>query len=204
MAKRWYVVRVQSGREGTVQTALTRRLKTEGRESVVPRVLVPMEVVTELKAGKKRTRKKKLYPGYVLLEVEEDAEGKVPRDVWFLVRETAGVGDFVGPHGSPEPLDAGEVDRLLASMQRDEERAPQLKIALKPGDSVKIKEGPLESFEGKVDEVIPAKGIVDRGPSDPGYAPLVAEDFVGATAQLANDPVHNYLPQLVTSLYPPV
>jgi len=57
-------------------------------------------------------------------------------------------------------LDAGEVDRLLASMQRDEERAPQLKIALKPGDSVKIKEGPLESFEGKVDEVIPAKGIV--------------------------------------------
>ncbi|MCA9316243.1 MAG: transcription termination/antitermination factor NusG [Planctomycetes bacterium] len=160
MAKRWYVVRVQSGREGTVQTALTRRLKTEGRESVVPRVLVPMEVVTELKAGKKRTRKKKLYPGYVLLEVEEDAEGKVPRDVWFLVRETAGVGDFVGPHGSPEPLDAGEVDRLLASMQRDEERAPQLKIALKPGDSVKIKEGPLESFEGKVDEVIPAKGIV--------------------------------------------
>jgi transcriptional antiterminator NusG len=160
MARRWYVVRVQSGREGTVQTALTRRLKIAGRESVVPRVLVPMEVVTELKAGKKRTRKKKLYPGYVLIEVEEDAESKVPRDVWFLVRETAGVGDFVGPHGSPDPLDPAEVERLLASMQRDEERAPQVKIALKPGDAVKIKEGPLESFEGTVDEVIPAKGIV--------------------------------------------
>ena len=104
MARRWYVVRVQSGRENTVQTALTRRLKVAGKQDVVPRVLVPTETITELKGGKKRTRKRKLYPGYVLVEVDED-KGKVPRDVWFLVRETAGVGDFVGPHGQPEPLD---------------------------------------------------------------------------------------------------
>ena len=160
MARRWYVVRVQSGREGTVQTSLTRRLKIAGKEQVIPRVLVPMEVVTELKGGRKKTRKKKLYPGYVLLEVEQDETGSVPRDVWFLVRETAGVGDFVGPHGSPEPLGTDEVDRLLKSMERDEEKAPQVKISMKPGDAVKIKEGPLESFEGVVEEVIPAKGIV--------------------------------------------
>ena len=89
MARRWYVVRVQSGREGTVQTALARRLKVAAKEAAVPRVLVPVETVTELKGGKKRTRKRKLYPGYVLVEVEEE-QGKVPRDVWFLVRETAG------------------------------------------------------------------------------------------------------------------
>ena len=160
MARRWYVVRVQSGREGTVQTSLTRRLKIAGREEIVPRVLVPMEVVTELKGGKKRTRKKKLYPGYVLLEIEEDKDNSVPRDVWFLVRETAGVGDFVGPHGSPEPLAQDEVDRLLQSMETSEEKAPQVNISMKAGDAVKIKEGPLESFEGVVDEVIPAKGIV--------------------------------------------
>ena len=160
MARRWYVVRVQSGRERTVQTALTRRLKMAEREQVVPRVLVPMEVVTELKGGKKRTRQKKLYPGYVLVEIEEGEDHKVPRDVWFLVRETAGVGDFVGPHGNPEPLDPAEVERLLNSMQRDEEKAPQVKIALSEGEKVKIKEGPLESFEGVIDEVIPAKGIV--------------------------------------------
>lgn len=161
VARRWYVVRVQSGREGTVQTSLTRRLKIKGKEDVVPRVLVPTEVVTELKGGKKRTRKKKLYPGYVLVEIEQDAEGNVPRDIWFLVRETAGVGDFVGPHGAPEPLEQVEIDRVLKVVDRSsEERAPQVKISMKPGDAVKIKEGPLESFEGVVDEVIPAKGLV--------------------------------------------
>ena len=160
VARRWYVVRVQSGREGTVQTSLTRRLKIADFASVVPRVLVPMEAVTELKGGHKRTRKKKLYPGYVLLEIEEDKDGQVPRDVWFLVRETAGVGDFVGPHGNPEPLDQAEVDRLLNAMEGAEEKAPQVKISMKKGDAVKIKEGPLESFEGVIDDVVPAKGIV--------------------------------------------
>ena len=159
MARRWYVVRVQSGREGTVQTALARRLKVAGKESVIPRVLVPMEVVTELKGGHKKTRKRKLYPGYVLVEVDEQ-DGQVPRDVWFLVRETAGVGDFVGPHGTPEALDPKEVERLLSEMERSEAKTPQVKIGMKKGDAVKIKEGPLESFEGVVDDVIPAKGLV--------------------------------------------
>ncbi len=153
------MVRVQAGREGTVQTALVRRLKVAGKHEVVPRVLVPVETITEVKAGKKRTRKRKLYPGYVLVEVDEE-KGKVPRDVWFLVRETAGVGDFVGPHGHPEPLDEKEVGRLLSEMERSEEKAPQVAISLKKGDAVKIKEGPLESFEGQIDEVIPAKGMV--------------------------------------------
>ena len=160
MARRWYVVRVQSGRENTVQNALTRKLKIQGKEEQVPRVLVPTEVVTELKAGKKRTRKKKLYPGYVLVEIEEDEKGKVPRDVWFLVRETTGVGDFVGPHGAPEPLGPDEVERLLNSVEQDTEEKPQVKIAFNKGDSVKIKEGPLEGFEGVVDDVVPAKGLV--------------------------------------------
>jgi transcription termination/antitermination protein NusG len=159
VARRWYVVRVQSGRENTVQTALTRRLKVAEKHEVVPRVLVPTETITELKGGKKRTRKRKLYPGYVLVEIEEE-KGKVPREVWFLVRETAGVGDFVGPHGQPEPLEDAEVSRLLTDMEKGEEKAPQVSISLKKGDSVKIKEGPLESFEGVVDEVIPAKGMV--------------------------------------------
>jgi transcriptional antiterminator NusG len=160
VARRWYVVRVQAGRENTVQSALTRRLKVAEKHTVVPRVLVPMETITELKGGKKKTRKRKLYPGYVLVEVQEDENGKVPRDVWFLVRETAGVGDFVGPHGNPEPLDPKEVERLLSEMERGEDKTPQLKISMKKGDAVKIKEGPLESFEGVVDEVIPARGMV--------------------------------------------
>jgi transcriptional antiterminator NusG len=160
MARRWYVVRVQSGREGTVQKSLTRRLKLAGKEEVISRVLVPTEIVTELKGGKKRTRKKQLYPGYVLVESENDT-AEVPRDVWFLVRETTGVGDFVGPHGAPEPLEQVEIDRILQVVDRVEnEKQPMVKISLKEGDAVKIKEGPLESFEGVVEDVIPAKGMV--------------------------------------------
>lgn len=160
MAKRWYVVRVQSGRENTVQSALERKLKVAGKTEVVPRVLVPVETVTEVKAGRKRTRKKKLYPGYVLVEVAQDEQGKVPPEVFALVRDTSGVGDFVGAYNSPEPLPAEEADRLLAIVERSTDRAPQVQMAFKKGDAVKIKEGPLESFDGVVDETIPAKGIV--------------------------------------------
>jgi transcriptional antiterminator NusG len=159
VAKRWYVVKVQSGREGTVQTALVRQLRIEKLDAAVPRVLVPMEVVTELKGGQKRTRKRKLYPGYVLVEVEE-ADGKVPREVWTLVRQVPGVGDFVGTPGKPEPLAPTEVERLLVDVEKSETRSPQLKIPMKKGDKVKIKEGALESFEGVVDDVMPAKGLV--------------------------------------------
>src|SRR6186713_1878596 len=101
MPNRWYTVRVQSGRENTVQAALERKLKVAGKTEVIPRVLVPVEAITEVKAGQKRTRKRKLYPGYVLVEVSQDEKGKVPADVWGMVRDTAGVGDFVGAHNSP-------------------------------------------------------------------------------------------------------
>lgn len=160
MARRWYIVRVQSGRENTVQKALERKLRVAGKTEVVPRVLVPVEAVTEVKAGRKRTRKQKLYPGYVLVEVAEDEQNKVPRDVWFMIRDTPGVGDFVGAHGVPEPLAPAEVERILAIVDRSADRTPQVNIAFKKGDQVKIKEGPLESFDGTVDEVIPAKGLV--------------------------------------------
>jgi transcriptional antiterminator NusG len=160
MAKRWYVMKVQSGRENTVQAALERKLKVAGKTDVIPRVLVPVESVTEVKAGRKRTRKKKLYPGYVLVEIVQDERGKIPNDVWALVRDTAGVGDFVGPYGNPDPLPPEEVDKLLAIAERSTEKAPQVQMAFKKGDAVKIKEGPLESFDGVVDETIPAKGIV--------------------------------------------
>jgi len=153
VARRWYVVRVQSGRENTVQTALTRRLKVAGRQDAVPRVLVPVETITEVKGGKKRVTRRKIYPGYVMAEMELSDE------VWFLIRETPGIGDFVGSHGRPVPMEPHEVDRILGDMERQEEK-PRLKIEFEPGDSVKIKEGPFENFDGVVEEVVPTKGIV--------------------------------------------
>lgn len=160
MARRWYVVKVQSGRENTVQAALERKVSVENRTAQVSRVLVPVESVTEVKAGRKRTRKKKLYPGYVLVELEQDEKGKVPSEVWALVRSVSGVGDFVGPYGNPDPLPVEEVERLLAIVERSADKAPQVQMTFKKGDAVKIKEGPLESFDGVVDETVPARGIV--------------------------------------------
>ena len=76
------------------------------------------------------------------------------------MRETPGVGDFVGAHGVPDPLPQAEADAILEKVERSADKAPQVQIAFKKGDSVKIKEGPLESFDGVVDETIPAKGVV--------------------------------------------
>ena len=153
------MVRVQAGREGTVQTALVRRLKVAGKHEVVPRVLVPVETITEVKAGKKRTRKRKLYPGYVLVEVDEE-KGKVPRDVWFLVRETAGVGDFVGPHGHPEPLDEKEVGPAPLRDGAERGEGPPGRDRPPEGRHGQDQGGPLRAVRGPVDEVIPEKGTV--------------------------------------------
>ncbi|MFM8386475.1 MAG: transcription termination/antitermination protein NusG [Planctomycetia bacterium] len=159
MAKRWYVLKVQSGREASVQEKLVRQLKLGSLDGAVSRVLVPLEVVTELKGGQKRTRKNKIYPGYVFLEVEQ-VDGEVPAAVRALARSVPGAGNFVGAQGHPEPLSQPEVDRLLAAIEKSESRSPQLQISLKKGDKVKIKEGALESFEGVVEDIMPAKGLV--------------------------------------------
>lgn len=153
MAKKWYVVRVQSGREDTVRENLERRVKSAGLENIIARVLVPTEKVSEIKGGRRRVSQKKIYPGYIMLEMDYN------EDAWFLVRETPGIGDFIGSHGEPVPMADHEVEKIIGEVEKQEEK-PKLKIDFKKGDSVKIKEGPFENFDGVVDEVIPAKGMV--------------------------------------------
>ena len=96
MSVDWYVLRVASGQEDRVRRSLESRVKAKGLEESVPRILVPTETVTEIKNGRKRTMRKKIYPGYVIVEMELDT------DTRFLIRETPGVGDFIGTHGKPE------------------------------------------------------------------------------------------------------
>lgn len=151
--KNWYVVRVQSGREDQVRENLERTVKAKDLTHKVTRILVPCEKVSEIKGGRRRVTRKKIYPGYIMVEMEYDDE------TWFVVRETPGIGDFIGSHGEPVPMADHEVDRILGQMTQQEEK-PTLKIDFKAGDSVKIKEGPFENFDGVVEEVIPAKGMV--------------------------------------------
>lgn len=154
MAKGWYVIRVQSGREETVRKGLEKRIKAAAAEEMISKVLVPTETVSEIKGGKKRVSRKKIFPGYVMVEMEATDEAL------YLIRETPGVGDFVGSHMKPTPMAPHEVERLIGDMAKQQTEAPKLKISFQKGESVKIKEGPFENFEGIVDEVYPEKGLV--------------------------------------------
>ena len=153
MAHEWYVLRVQSGREEKVKNTLKRKIQLSGLEDKVTNVLVPTENVTEIKSGKKRVREQKLYPGYILVEMDLGDE------VWFVIRDTPGIGDFLGSYGQPVPMEPAEVERILKGEQEKEEQ-PTIKIDLERGQSVKIKEGPFENFDGVVDELFPEKGMV--------------------------------------------
>ncbi|MCG3133739.1 MAG: Transcription termination/antitermination protein NusG [Planctomycetes bacterium] len=153
MGLNWYVLRVQSGREDRICENLQKRVRAANLEASLPKALVPTEVVSEIKNGKKRNYRRKIYPGYLLVQMD------LTDDVWFLIRETGGIGDFVGAHGRPAPMEPGDVEKLLGEMKATQEK-PKVKIEFQKGESVKIKEGPFESFEGIVDAVIPEKGLV--------------------------------------------
>lgn len=151
--KRWYVVRVQSGREEQVRDGLLRRVKTAGLESKITAVVVPTEKVTEIRSGKKTVREKKKYPGYIMIEMVQD------KDAWFLVRETPGIGDFLGLK-EPIPMAEHEVTRLLHEQAGTEEDKPKIKIDFQKGDNVRVKEGAFENFDGVVEEINSQKGLV--------------------------------------------
>lgn len=152
----WYVLRVQSGREGTISEALRRRIKAKGLENSIGQVLVPTEKVYEIKGGTKRVSERKLYPGYIYIQMV------INDDSWFLVKETPGVGDFVGSPNKPTAMPVGEIEKVLRE-SREEEDQPKIRISFKPGDRVKVKEGTFENFDGVVEDILAEKGIVRVG-----------------------------------------
>ncbi len=151
--RRWYVVRVQSGREEQVRDGLMRRVRAAGLESKVTSIIVPTEKVTEIRSGRKTVREKKKYPGYIMIEMVQDKEA------WFLVRETPGIGDFLGLK-EPIAMAEHEVNRLLNEQAGTEEDKPKIKIDFQKGDNVRIKEGAFENFDGMVEEINSQKGLV--------------------------------------------
>ncbi len=155
----WFVLRVASNKESSVRETLLRKVQIEGMETLVGRIMVPTEKTKTLKGGKQRVTETKLYPGYVFVEMRLEPDGRIPQDVFFLIKETTGVGDFVGTAGRPTPMAPHEVEKMLFDSRRPEE-TPQVKMEFAKGDSVTIKEGPFQNYEGSVDEVLPEKGLV--------------------------------------------
>ncbi len=155
----WFVLRVASNKENYVRETLLRKVQIEGLAPLVGRIMVPTEKTKTLKGGKQRITETKLYPGYVFVEMKLQEDGRIPQDVFFLIKETTGVGDFVGTAGRPTPMEAHEAEKMLFDSRKPEE-TPTVKMEFASGDHVVIKEGPFENYEGTVDEVLPDKGLV--------------------------------------------
>ena len=155
----WFVLRVASNKESSVRETLLRKVQIEGMTHLVGRILVPMEKTKTIKGGKQRITQTKLYPGYVFVEMQLEEDGRIPQDVFFLIKETTGVGDFVGTAGRPTALQQHEIEKMLQDSRKPEDE-PTIKLSFEKGQSVTIKEGPFEGYEGTVDELLPEKGLV--------------------------------------------
>ncbi len=127
--------------------------------NLIPTVIVPSEKVSEIKGGKKKIVERKIYPGYIIAEIEVDDNRQIPKEVWFLIRETSGAGDFIGGQNKPVPMLRYEVEKLLSDIEHKEEK-PRAKIEFNEGDKVRVKEGPFENYDGVVEEVLAASGRV--------------------------------------------
>jgi transcriptional antiterminator NusG len=149
--KQWYVIHTYSGYENKVKANLEHRIESMGVEDQIFQVLVPMEEEIEIKNGQRQTVNKKVFPGYVLVEMAMSDES------WYVVRNTPGVTSFVGSGNRPTPLVEGEVKKILKQMGVE---APKFKLQFTKGQSVRVKDGPFAEFIGTVDEVNPEKNKV--------------------------------------------
>lgn len=148
MSKNWYVIHTYSGYENKVKANLEKRVESMGMQDKIFRVLVPMEKQIEIKNGKKKETTRKIFPGYVIVEMI------VTDDSWYVVRNTPGVTGFVGSGTKPIPLQEDEVKPILKQMGIEDAKP---KADYKVGQSVKIVSGPFENFVGKIEEVNPEK-----------------------------------------------
>jgi transcriptional antiterminator NusG len=136
-----------------------RKVQIEAMTHLVNRILVPTEKVKTVKAGKQKITENKLYPGYVFVEMRLEPDGRIPQDVFFLIKETTGVGDFVGTAGRPTAMKEHEIEKMLRDSRKPEDE-PTIKLVFDKGEHVVIKEGPFQGYEGTVDELFPEKGVV--------------------------------------------
>ena len=155
----WYVLRVAANKETQVREALSQKVQKESMTDVIGRIEVPIEQIKRIRGGKQTVHRRKLYPGYVFMEMQPTEDGRVPEKAWFMIKATPGVGDFIGTEGIPTPMRDTDVAKMLLEAEKPEE-APSIKVEFKKGDHIKIREGAFENFEGMVDSIDSERGIV--------------------------------------------
>src|SRR3712207_5339027 len=171
----WYVVHTYSGYENKVKQNLEHRIESMEMRDQIFRVVVPDEEQIEIRNGQRKTVKRKMYPGYVLVQM------KLTDDSWYVVRNTPGVTGFVGIGTRPTPLEEDEVRKILKQM---EEEAPRVSVNYQVGEAVKITDGPFTDFEGTVDAIDQERGRVRVVVSFFGRDMPVELDFLQVVRQL--------------------
>jgi transcriptional antiterminator NusG len=140
----WYVVHCYSGYENKVRHNLEQRIETMGMKDKIFDVVVPTEEEIEVKEGKRRTVERRVFPGYILVNMILSEES------WYVVRNTPGVTGFVGMGNTPTPLRPEEVAQIVKRMEAE---APRIKVTFKSGERVRIVDGPFNDFRGTVSEI---------------------------------------------------
>ncbi len=154
---RWYIVHTYSGQEDRVKKNLDQRVETMDVKDKIFEVVVPTEEEVEIKEGQRKTVQKKMYAGYLIVNMVMDDES------WYVVRNTPGVTGFISAEDErekrpkPVPLEQAEVDRIMRRMTSE---APKVRIGFQKGENVRIKDGPFADFVGTIDEVNEERGKV--------------------------------------------
>ncbi|MGI9247278.1 MAG: transcription termination/antitermination protein NusG, partial [Steroidobacteraceae bacterium] len=149
MALRWYVVHAYSNFEHKVSESLRERIKLHGLDDKFGEILVPTEEVVEMRDGQRRKSERKFFPGYVLVQIETNQEGKAPTiddESWHLIKETPKVMGFIGGTADrPLPIKDSEADAILQRVQEGVEK-PKPKVLFEPGEMVRVTDGPFNDF----------------------------------------------------------
>jgi transcriptional antiterminator NusG len=153
----WFALHTLSGQEGKVKNYIEKFKKVEELDDYILEVLLPTEVVSEVKGGKKSTKVRKLYPGYVFIQMKlYDEEARVINKPWYFVKEVAGVIGFVGGD-APAALRQAEIDEIKARIEAaNGKEVPKVQYTV--GEEVKINDGPFANLNGRIDEIDPARG----------------------------------------------
>lgn len=169
--KKWYAVHILSGHERKVKSQLENEADIHGISDKISQILIPSEQVTEMRDGKKRTRNKVFFPGYMLIEMALDKETR------HLVLNTPGITSFVGPKNEPQPLRKDEVDRILGRVE-ESESGEVIDVPFQVGDPILVIDGPFTDFTGFVEEINEEKKKVKVCVSIFGRSTPVELDFL--------------------------
>ncbi|HVU26700.1 MAG TPA: transcription termination/antitermination protein NusG [Verrucomicrobiae bacterium] len=157
MRNQWFIVQTLSGQEQKVKESIEKRVKTDEMQDFIKEVMVPMEKVVEVRNQKKTVTSRKLWPGYVFVDMTLlDDDGRIIEKPWYFIKETQGVIGFVGGE-PPVPTPTEEVEQIKNQISQSEE-TEKPKVNFEVGETIKINNGPFLNFSGVIEEIDPTRG----------------------------------------------